>query len=268
MSRAINQFHVEHSLAPHVDKAWAEAFILELRLLEVGGPHIGAALSEVESHCAESGESAQEAFGGAAEYARDLGLPVVDDDSPAPLLRSLGPIMVQLVGMFMLNWSFEVWLPGRPLDITAGHLVNVATCFVGIVVVVRFFDPILRMAIRAPIRTCTALGLFFMAVTAISVAALMLMDDVIWRVPAGWALATGAAVLAAGLGWAFTMRSADDLITSPFARPDSSTGSHKPGRLTGLLESHLGTLTLMAMIPVGTVFLLAMTLVLYLIGPR
>lgn len=268
MNPGIDQFRVERSLAPHVDQAWAETFILELRLLEVDGPHIGAALSEVESHCSESGEGAPEAFGSAAEYARNLGLPVVGDSSPAALLQSLGPITVQVVGMFMLDWSFEAWLPGRPLDITAGHLVNIATCFLGIVVVVRFFDPLLRMAIRAPLRTWAALSLFFTAGAAVSVAALILMDDAIWRVPAGWALATGATVLAAGLGWAFTRRSTDDLITSPFGRPDSSAGSDEPGRPTGLLQSHLSTLTLMAMIPVGTVFLLATTLVLYLIGPR
>ena len=58
------------------------------------------------------------------------------------------------------------------------------------------------------------------------------------------------------------MRSKDGLITSPFGKPDSSTASDEPGRLTGPMESHLGTLTLMAMIPVGTVFLLATTLVL------
>jgi hypothetical protein len=268
VNRAIDQFHIERSLAPHVDAAWAETFILELRLLGVRGSHIGAALSEVESHCAESGEGAQEAFGGAAEYARNLGLRVVDDVSPGALLHSLRPIMVQIVGMFLLNWGFEVWLPGRLLGITAGHLVNIATWFLGIVVVVRFFDPALRGAIRAPIRTWAALSLFFMAGTATSVAALMLMDEVIWRVPAGWALAAGAAVMAAGLGWAFTMRSKDDLITSPFGKPDSSTGSDEPGRLTGLLQSHLSTLTNMAMIPVGTVFLLATTLVLYQISPR
>jgi hypothetical protein len=107
-----------------------------------------------------------------------------------------------------------------------------------------------------------------MAGTAISVAGLKLLDEVIWRVPSGWALATGTAVRAAGLGWAFTMRSKDDLITSPFGKPDPSTGSDEPGRLTGLLQSHLGTLTLMAMIPVGTAFLLATTLVLNQISPR
>jgi hypothetical protein len=36
----------------------------------------------------------------------------------------------------------------------------------------------------------------------------------------------------------------------------------------GLLQTHLGTLTLMAMIPVGTVGLLGTTLVLYQMSPR
>jgi hypothetical protein len=268
VNRAIDQFHIERSLAPHMDAAWAETFILELRLLGVRGSHIGAALSEVESHCAESGEGAQEAFGGAAEYARNLGLRVVEDVSPGALLHSVRPIMVQIVGMFLLNWGFEVWLPGRPLGITAGHLINIATCFLGIVVAVRFLDPVRRRANRAPIRAWAALSLFVMAGTATSVAALMLMDEVIWHVPAGWVLATGAAVLAAGLGWAFTMPSPDDLITSPFGKSDSSIGINESGRLTGLLQSHSGALALMAMIPVGTVFLLAMTFVLYLISPK
>ena len=267
MSRAVDQFHIERSLAPHVDNAWAEAFILELRLREVAGPHIGAALSEVESHCAESRQGAQAAFGDPAEYARDLPLPVVDDDSPAALLRSLGMIMVQLVGMFLLNWSFEAWLDGRPMGITAGHLANVATCFLSIVVAVRFFNPVMRQASRAPVRTAAAGGLSFVAGTAITVTALLPMDKVIWRVPAGWVLATGAAVLAAGLGWAFTKRSADDLITSPVAQPASSTSSHEHGPLAGLLQFHLGTLILMAMIPVGTFLLLTLTLVLHLTNP-
>ena len=268
MNRAIDQLHVERSLAPHVDAAWAVSFLLELRLLGVRGSHIGAALSEVESHCAESGEEAQEAFGGAPKYARNLGLPVVEDDSQGALLHSLRPIMVQVAGMFMLNWGFEDWLPGHSLDITAGHLVNIATCFLGIVVVVRFFDPLMRGAIRAPIRTWAALSLFVTAGTATSVVALMLLDEVIWRVPASWVLATGAVMLAAGLCWASTRRSEDDLITSPFTKPDSSAGSNEPGRLTGLLQSHVTSLTLMGMIPLGTVFLLAMTLALYQISPK
>jgi len=43
VNSAIDRFRVERSLAPHVNQAWAETLILELRLLEVDGRHIGAA---------------------------------------------------------------------------------------------------------------------------------------------------------------------------------------------------------------------------------
>jgi len=268
VNRAIDQFRVERSLAPHVDAAWAEAFILELRLLEVDGPHIGAALSEVESHCAESGEDAMEAFGDPAAYVRCLRLPAVDSKPARTVLRALVPFAVQMMGMTLINWSFEDWLPGRPMDITAGHLVNVAVTFLAIGLLIRLIDPLMRRAIRVPARTAAALALAFVANIAVCVGSLLFLDDVIWRVPAGWALTVGAVVLAAGVWWAFTMRSKDDLITSPFVKPDSSTGSAEPGRLPGLLQSHLGTLATVAMIPVGTVLLLAMTVVLYQIGPQ
>jgi hypothetical protein len=272
VNRAIDQSHVERSLAPHVDQAWAESFILELRLLEVDGPHIGAALSEVESHCLESGESALEAFGDPAEYVRCLRLTADEGEPVRTIPRSLVPVAVQMVGMTLINWGFEDWPPGRPVDLTAGHLVNVAVMFSCIGLLIRFVDPLMRRAIRAQSRTAVAVALLFMANTAVCVASLLFLDDVIWRVPAGWALTVGAASLAAGMWWAFTMRSKDDLITSPITSPfeksDSCAGSDEPGRLRGLLQSHLGTLISMAMIPVMTLFSLAMTLVLYLVSPK
>ena len=94
--------------------------------------------------------------------------------------------------------GLEDWLPRRPLDITAGHLVNVLIMFLGTVLVLRFVDPLMRGAIHTPMRTSAALILVFMANTAACVAALMFLDEVIWRVPAGWALTIGTAVLAAG----------------------------------------------------------------------
>lgn len=57
------RYALEQELAPHIEPRWSEDFILELRLRGVAGDHIGAALAEADSHCAESGESAEEAFG-------------------------------------------------------------------------------------------------------------------------------------------------------------------------------------------------------------
>lgn len=59
-------------LAPHVDPNWAEEFAVELRLLGVAGARIGDVLGEVNPHCQESKESATQAFGDPADYARSL----------------------------------------------------------------------------------------------------------------------------------------------------------------------------------------------------
>lgn len=60
------------SLAPSVDPAWTESFVVEQRLLGVSGPDIGDALATVESHVRDSGETAVAAFGDPVAYARDV----------------------------------------------------------------------------------------------------------------------------------------------------------------------------------------------------
>ena len=77
------RYALERKFAPHIEETWSEAFIIELRLIGVHGSRIGDALTEVDSHCAESGSTAADAFGDPVEYARSLGLPVEDDDARA-----------------------------------------------------------------------------------------------------------------------------------------------------------------------------------------
>ena len=84
---------MERRLAPHVDQRWAETFIVELRLVDVTGARIGEALSEVESHCGESGQGADQAFGDPVAYARTL--PVITADTPA-LAASYAPCQQSL----------------------------------------------------------------------------------------------------------------------------------------------------------------------------
>jgi len=81
------RYALARGLAPHVDEAWADSLLLELRLLGVAGDRIGEAVSEVESHCAESGQSAQEGFGDPVEYAHSLQLPEAVDSSTRTILR-------------------------------------------------------------------------------------------------------------------------------------------------------------------------------------
>lgn len=137
---------------PPVDEKWAETFIVELRLIGVQGVRIGAALSEVESHCSESGESAQRAFGAPVDYARSLQLPVDSVHSPAGMVRSLVPIMGQLLGMLMLNWSFGAWLDSQSLDITTGHLLIASIALLVMVATVRLA---VAVPVAAPVPATT-----------------------------------------------------------------------------------------------------------------
>lgn len=55
-----------------IEKKWEQQFVLALRSREVSGTAVGAALAEVESHCADTGQTAQEAFGPPLAYAASL----------------------------------------------------------------------------------------------------------------------------------------------------------------------------------------------------
>lgn len=59
----------------HTDDAWIEELIVELRLRRVSGPDIGDAVASVRELLADSGQSAEEAFGPARAYAASLPLP-------------------------------------------------------------------------------------------------------------------------------------------------------------------------------------------------
>ena len=71
-------------LAPHVDPVWAEQFAIELRSLGVAGARIGDALREVDSHCQEGDQSAPQAFGDPADYARRLRYRYTPTPPPGP----------------------------------------------------------------------------------------------------------------------------------------------------------------------------------------
>lgn len=84
--------------------AWLEELTLELRMREVPGTAIGDALAQVRAHLAESGESAEEAFGTPEEYAAELNLPASADSRIEP--RWMGRLVASnLLGLAALYLS-------------------------------------------------------------------------------------------------------------------------------------------------------------------
>jgi hypothetical protein len=243
-------------LAPHVDQKWAETFAVELRLLGVQGSRIGDALSEVESHCAESGESGQQAFGDPEEYARGLQLPAHADTSARALLRSVTPTILQVLGMLMLLWGFAAWREGGQLEITTAHLVTTTVFLLVALALIRFADRVLRFVNRQPL----SLFIILMAFTAAVIFSFQFLVDVIWRLAAGWSLAAGAVALIGGVVWAITHHRAHGSQDGPITSPLSKTGTQPDGDTRGPLLRLLSSPLLgIARISLSTVILLAVT---------
>jgi hypothetical protein len=249
-----SRFAVERDLAPHVDELWAENLLLELRLLGVSGDDIGAALSEVESHCLDSAESAQDAFGDPVEYARSLNLPVQADPSGLARLRSVAPSMLQVVGMLVLLWSFTAWRRGEPLDLTGGQLLTLAGALLCMVAVVRWSDALIRLVVHHPV----VLWCTFMGVTAAFLVPLMLVDGTVVRLDTPLPMALGTTALLGGFAWEWVRRSPADPITSPLdaaGTPTAAVGRRSPTSLRRFASLAL----VRAMLPLWTVLMLALT---------
>lgn len=132
---------------PHVDPAWAEAFLLELRMLDVSGQHIGAALADVESHCADSGESAADAFGDPVDYARELDLP--RDDTRFTLRETAG-LGAGLVGLFLTVYAAGAWAIREDVPVTVGLTTVVVVLTAALTLMVRNPEPVARAVVARP----------------------------------------------------------------------------------------------------------------------
>lgn len=223
------RYDLERAVAPHVDPAWAEAVILELRLLGVSGDRIGAALAEADAHCVDSGEPAVEALGEPVSYARSLGLPVEDDASRAALARATLPSLVQVLGMLAVLAAVPALRRGAPAELTVGHLGMIATLLVVVGATVAWSDQVLRAIIERPLLMLIPFG-----IVAGSASLVALATDVVVAVPAGAALACGAVVLAAGVTWSLLRHDGD---ASPLTLPTGQVPDGRGGRLAAHVTS-------------------------------
>ncbi|RXR26258.1 hypothetical protein EQW78_01000 [Oerskovia turbata] len=236
--RTATRYEIERRLAPHVEEEWAEAFVIELRLLDVPGTALGAALAEVESHCTDSGEPAAEAFGDPVAYARSLDLPV-EPDGRWEVVTVLGPSCAQFLGLLLLGWGGSaVLLAGRAgevapsVDVTAGMLAMILAFGAGILLFYRHSAAMLRLIMERPVVSFFALA----GCMAVLVAVPVLLDGVLVALPA-WPVAVGGGLaLAAGTVWSAVQArrgTLDDPIVSPL--PGEPQGA--PDRRTRLLSA-------------------------------
>lgn len=129
-------------IAPHVETAWADAFVVELRLRDVPGDAIGDALAEVETHVVDAGTSAGEAFGDPTRYAVQIAetaaRPEADDR------RAMVPIALGGAALVVTMDGVVAWSGDGTVDVTGGTVVLVVAMLTVPFVLQRHGTPLLR----------------------------------------------------------------------------------------------------------------------------
>lgn len=236
------------SLAPSVDRAWTKDFILEQRLLDVPGDRIGDALVTIETHVAESGESARDAFGDARAYARELAEAQADPGASTSHIgiRTVVSLFIGLVGMLVTNTAFESWLSGSAVSLSWGHLAAFFLTLLILATVVGWSSRVLRVLTTRVWVTVLVLAVLI----AVSVGLMVRMPEVAVEGPTAVFGAAGLALLAVGAALSWSDHT-DDPVLAPGESPSGSAG----GRL-------LGALTM----PIATAVVLGLTGVLHLLS--
>ena len=145
------------ALAPHVEARWRERFLTELGLQGASAPAISDALVEVETHCRESGRSAENAFAHPGDYARALQLPDQARWSPAQLAATWAKILLLVVGVWAIFVGASPEPGGQRAQIDAGLVLSAALYLVLMALVARFARTVLRLFIDHKVWTTAGL---------------------------------------------------------------------------------------------------------------
>lgn len=200
------------TLAPHVDGTWAEAFVVELRLLDIPGTRIGDALAEVEAHCHDAGESAPDAFGDPVAYARSLDL-APDADTERDVRKVGLGAGLQLVGLFVVPGAVGPLVRGEDAGLTAGFLLGGLVALLCIVALVVRSGPLLRGFVERP----WVSGLVLWVALSAAVLPVLLWRTTVLTVSPLAAVALGIVLLVVGCVLEARALGAPDVVVDPTA---------------------------------------------------
>lgn len=211
---------------PHLDPAWGEDLLVALRVREVSGARIGQILAEADAHCAQTNESAPEAFGPASQYAARLDFPG-QDRAPVPVTRStIGMLGAQLVGAALTTLGGNALIEGTQVQVRAADLLVAGLVLLATWVAYRRLEQLLRHAVLGALAmglTCAAFLLVFLW-GGPRLAELPAMPAAL----AGLVLLCGPAVLATPRAW----RGPSDVVVAPTRT--ATPAEVRAGRLIGV----------------------------------
>ncbi|MEL4505235.1 hypothetical protein AAEX63_11600 [Luteococcus sp. H138] len=198
------------------DKQWLDEMIIELRLRNVRGPAIGDAVAAVETHCAEAGESAAEAFGAPREFARALDFPgdQLNHTTPTKWARLMSPIAIGLVGLYLVPGIVLALFTDAPVAVRWGEIVTLGLLALFVLLAARV-PGVLRAITQRWINAALILGGGITVLTMSQV----LLDVTAFHVPLWLAVVACLATLAYSvIGMRHTIETEQDLIIDPRTR--------------------------------------------------
>lgn len=217
-------------LAPHVEKAWRDAFVIELRLRAVHGSGIGDALAEVESHVVDAATSAGDAFGDPTQYAA-LVAETTGRLEP-PRLRDVALVALGATSVVLALDGVVQWVGDGTVELTGATVVLVATMAAMPLVLRRHGAAILRYGFTGP---AWRLGLVSAAfVGSVVGLALLVRPWQLTTLPAA-PVTVGALVLAA-VGLVLGVRGRTDPLLAPgTGRADAAAAARHDARRATLV---------------------------------
>ncbi len=223
--------------------AYCDALLQALRMRDVPGDRIGAVLTEVRAHLADSGEDPVEAFGTPEGYADALA-----GEAPARTRRSR--VAEALTGAaFVLG---VCWLLEGAVAAATGEGARLGPVAPLSAAVAALGAPwvLAELVSASRVRMARGIGAFVVAAAGLGALGMLAGEDAGLPVPTAVPLVLGALALALGAG---TVARTADPVVSPFDSPgDVQARRRRSGRLlTALLLGQL--LVLMAVVVVMSV---------------
>lgn len=180
---------------PSLDRSWADAAMHELIARGASSAAIGDALATADAHCADSGESAGEAFGDPRAYAASV--PLSGDrlahEQLGDYLAAARPSIVGLVGMMLAFRVLDSQLGGTLVPVTWGDVLGVVGILAFSIAIARYVAVIFRHKVAGfLVAWVCALGLIMLPIllttplftlrvwVAASLAAAALLGSAIW----------------------------------------------------------------------------------------
>jgi hypothetical protein len=183
---------------PHVTRGWTDEFVLALRLRDVTGNQIGDALALVESFCADSGESAQDAFGPASAYAASLTV-ATGAGSPTPSsVRASSLIarnVVGVVAVVVTSSAVAAWVRGAAMEVRWSDVVLLTGTVILTALAIRRFDSLAPALLTRFWRTAPLVATPPSALLLVALATRRLSPDPVLTLAAPGVAVAGTALL-------------------------------------------------------------------------